>query len=84
MKTLLLCDIQQGGSTTQYLDWGKRNLSRDNYISRFKDSIQSRAKTKPAKQALRTACLMANIYDRFDGDQYMLECLSQAIRELQE
>lgn len=78
----LQCDIKLGGSTSQFLRWHSDNSSAEVFTSSVKDAITYRAKTKPALQARRAACLIGLIYDQFSGDEFMLDCVISAIASL--
>ena len=78
----LHCDIRFGGSTSQYLTYHSKHLSKGDFIDSIKKQLQFKAKTKPALMAKRSASLMGLIYDQFEGNQYMLDCLCIAIQEL--
>lgn len=79
---MLTCDIQLGGSTTQFLEWQKRNVTKQEFIACIKNAITYRAKTLPYKQARRAACLIGVTYDQLGGDTYILDCICAAISSL--
>ena len=82
MKTTLLCDIQLGGSTKQYLEWNKKNRTESEFIGAIEKSLLHKAKTKPALMATRSAALIGVTYDLLDGDSYILDCICSAIRNI--
>ena len=55
----LRCDIELGGSTTQYLEWADRNISSSDFVDSLKKQLQYKAKTKPALMAKRSAVLVS-------------------------
>jgi len=74
----LQCDIKLGGSTTQFLTYGKRQSSEKEFIRSINKALYYRAKTRPKKLATRLACLIGITYDQLDGDQYILDCIISA------
>lgn len=78
----LTCDIKLGGSTYQYLDWGKRNLSRTEFITSLVKALGYKSKTVPKKLARRFGCLIGIIYSEFNGDDYLLDCVIEAFNTL--
>lgn len=78
----LTCDIKLGGSTSQYLDWSKRNLSRAEFIDSLVKALGYRSKTVPKKLARRFGCLIGIIYSEFNGDDYLLDCVIEAFNKL--
>jgi len=80
----LICDIQLGGSTRQWVDYNERSLSDESLVANFKKAISYRAKTKPFKVAKRVGCLFGIIQGMSEGikKERLLDCLIQAINEL--
>lgn len=77
----LICDITLGGSTTQFLEWHKRNSNQDQFIYVLNKALYYRAKTKPVKLASRLGALIGLVYDQFEGDSYMLDCIITAFQQ---
>ena len=80
----LTCDIQLGGSTSQYISWSKRNLTREEFVANLIKRLTYRAKTVPSKFGLRCAAMVGIIYDQFDGDEYLLDIVIEAINKAAE
>lgn len=79
---VLRCDIQMGGSTTQYLAWHLRNSSDEAFIASLILSIRHRAKTKPQLQARRVGSLMGIALTYFKDEPRVLNCLCIAVNDL--
>ena len=80
----LICDIQLGGSTKQFLTWNKSNLSRSEFVETLKGALCYRAKTKPTKIARRMTALTGVILTDLQGEQdYYLDVLIEAFTELE-
>jgi len=75
----LHCDIQLGGSSSQYLKWNKTNSTKEEFIKSLTKQLTHNAKTIPSKYATRCASIMGIIYDKFNGDPYLLDVLITAI-----
>ena len=80
----LVCDINLGGSTYQYLDWSKRNLSKAAFVGALTKALSYRAKTRPKKLAKRFGCLIGIIYSEFNGDAYLLDCVIEAFHKVED
>lgn len=77
----LICDIQLGGSTKQYLTWSKANLTREKFVNTLALALVSRAKTKPVRMAKRSAGLIGVVYDQLEGDEFYLDVIIEAIQK---
>lgn len=66
MKSLI-CDIRLGGSTSQFLTCGQRNLPKTEFINSIKKALSYRARTIPTKIARRFGCLIGVIYSELGG-----------------
>ncbi len=78
----LPCEIQLGGSTKQYLEWDKRNLTKEQCVEHIKGSLQNKCRTNPARMAVKAASLIGVVYDLLDGDEWLLDCICAALSEL--
>ena len=79
---MITCDIRLGGSTTQYLDWSKRNLTKEQFVDSLTRALSYRSKTTPKKLAKRFGCLIGLIYSEFNGDEYLLDCVIAAFHRI--
>ena len=79
---VLICDIQLGGSTSQFLTYHKRNSTKEEFILCLLKAIKYRAKTRPAKQARRAASLIGLCMDKFPNDEEMLDIIVESIQRL--
>lgn len=79
----LPCDIHLGGSTAQFLTWGKENLSKENFVESIKKALMYKAKTKPLLMSRRLACLIGLTYDKLKADPYLLDCIITAFYKVE-
>lgn len=79
----LPCDIHLGGSTAQFLNWGKENLSKEEFIESIKSALISKARTKPLVMSRRLACLIGLTYDKLSADTYILDCVIAAFYKVE-
>jgi len=80
---ILTSDINLGGSTLQFLTWGKRNLSKIEFIRSIELNLKFKAKTKPTRIARRLASLVGVTYDLLKGDDYTLDCIIEAFNRVE-
>jgi hypothetical protein len=73
----LICDINLGGSTSQFLDYNDRCSTKEAFAENVAKALMHNAKTKPTKIARRFGCLIAlsMIQVSRDGDENMLNCV---------
>ncbi len=80
----LPCDIHLGGSTAQFLTYGKRQLTQNQFIDSIKKALIHKAKSKPFVLARRFGCLIGLIYDKLEGDEYILNSVITAFYQLEQ
>ena len=80
----LPCDIHLGGSTAQFLTWGREQLSQDAYVRSIKKALIFKAKSNPTLLARRLACLLGLTYDKLHGDDYILNSIFAAFYQIEQ
>jgi len=80
METLH-CDIRLNGSTSKFIEWHLLNSNTTQFVTVIKEALIKKAKTRPALYATRCTSLMGIIYDKFEGDAYLLDVLITAIHQ---
>lgn len=81
MNQTLRCDIDLGGSTEQFLDYGLRNYNEQQFIDSINRALYYRAKTKPKKLAQRFGCLLSIAHTKYDNNDYLLDCIIAAFHK---
>ena len=51
-------DVQLGSSTKQFLEYGRRNYSEEEFVACIKKALMNQAKTHPTKIARRLGSLI--------------------------